>query len=471
MARSIWVLFLLSVLPVRAAADEGRRYALLVGVQQYDSEDMDDLRFTENDVEKLSEVLQRKPKPYSRIVVMTRERGQKDTSLLPTAANIRKQLEKLAAKCDKEDVLFVALTGHGVQPKGDKAYFCGYKAKLTDPTTMVPLDEVYSTLEKSDAGLKVLVVDACRNDPGGKGIKLEARKEKEYERVTTAAKPPAGVVALFSCSAGERSWEAEELKHGVFFGALIEGLGGAAARSGEEGVSWGSLAGYLQSRVMAYSTSKKRTQRPHVKGDVNSALALMAVPPGATTLVQNFRLVKPGEVPAGWERDDAVGVRRHEGEPCLEADTKGAHSTSTPKLRIEGDFVLDVVFTMSYYNSLKLTLHTQEGETLDLVLEPPSLGFYKSQIKLGKVDSGERTIYTLRQGAGKPWPQLRLEREEATFRVIDLQNPSEALIARPIKEFSDKTFEKLTLTLTANEDAKYKTRVFAVGISPRRGKK
>src|SRR5882724_11734239 len=99
------VAILLSFVPAVSGQETGRRFALLVGVQEYDSSDLEDLRYTENDVEKLAEVLQRKPKPYTRVVVMTRTRGRKDPSLLPTAPNIRKQLEKVATKCEKEDVL------------------------------------------------------------------------------------------------------------------------------------------------------------------------------------------------------------------------------------------------------------------------------------------------------------------------------------------------------------------------------
>ncbi len=43
-----------------------------------------------------------------------------------------------------------------------------------------------------------------------------------------APKPPGGVAALFSCSAGQRAFEHESLKHGVFFHHVLEGLGGKA---------------------------------------------------------------------------------------------------------------------------------------------------------------------------------------------------------------------------------------------------
>jgi formylglycine-generating enzyme required for sulfatase activity len=56
------------------------------------------------------------------------------------------------------------------------------------------------------------------------------------------------VAALFSCSAGERAWESDKLKHGVFFHYVLKGLGGEARdRDGE--VTWDGLQTYVRKRV------------------------------------------------------------------------------------------------------------------------------------------------------------------------------------------------------------------------------
>ena len=55
---------------------------------------------------------------------------------------------------------------HGVQFSGsEESYFCPADARLADRSTLIPLDEVYADLEACEAGFKVLLVDACRNDP------------------------------------------------------------------------------------------------------------------------------------------------------------------------------------------------------------------------------------------------------------------------------------------------------------------
>ncbi|HEX3148490.1 MAG TPA: hypothetical protein VHR66_10425 [Gemmataceae bacterium] len=55
--------------------------------------------------------------------------------------------------------------------------------------------------------MKVLLVDACRNDPeaGGRGVAADK-----------APRPPQGVAAIFSCKA-QRAFEVEKYQHGVFW--------------------------------------------------------------------------------------------------------------------------------------------------------------------------------------------------------------------------------------------------------------
>jgi hypothetical protein len=68
MSRRTWIrLLLLSgllialgfVLPGWARAPKGKKYALLVGVRSYDHAKLTDLKYTENDVEELGEVLKK----------------------------------------------------------------------------------------------------------------------------------------------------------------------------------------------------------------------------------------------------------------------------------------------------------------------------------------------------------------------------------------------------------------------------
>ena len=76
----------LAVLPGQSA---GRRYALLVGVQRYDGTGLNNLKYCENDVSQLAEVL--RGQGYNRVILLTRTEAQNNLDrddILPTAENI-----------------------------------------------------------------------------------------------------------------------------------------------------------------------------------------------------------------------------------------------------------------------------------------------------------------------------------------------------------------------------------------------
>ena len=127
------VLSMLSIgTPARA---QGKKYALLVGVKQYDDTAFGKLAHAENDVNELAKVL---ASSGYEVVLLTTSRGVKDVSLNPTAANVRAALKGLCDKSKKDDLLLVGLSGHGllttvVDPKTKKrteeSVFCPVDAR------------------------------------------------------------------------------------------------------------------------------------------------------------------------------------------------------------------------------------------------------------------------------------------------------------------------------------------------------
>src|SRR5262245_53828453 len=237
-----------------ARAPQGKKYALLVGVKEYDHANLPDLKHTENDVEELAKVLEQ---AGFTPIVLTVARGKKDEGAKPTAKNIREQLKKLTEKVTKHDILLIGLAGHGLQvavhdpsKKKDKeeSFFCPCdarpkgKGELVElKKTMIPLFELFKELEESGAGTKLMLIDACRNDPKGAARNMD---------VDNVPRPGSGVAALFSCKGGEKAFETDKLGkgHGVFFHFVIEGLKGKA-RNDNGTVTWSRLAEYVIDKV------------------------------------------------------------------------------------------------------------------------------------------------------------------------------------------------------------------------------
>src|SRR6202040_3294403 len=122
----------------------------------------------------------------------------------------------------------------------DESFFCPADAQFNDNDTLVSLGALIEDLNLCGAGVKLLLVDACRSDPIiGRNVDIE-----------TLPRLPRGTAALFSCSSGERAFETPKLGkgHGVFFYPVLEGLKGEAKnRDGE--VSWSRLSEYVTRNV------------------------------------------------------------------------------------------------------------------------------------------------------------------------------------------------------------------------------
>jgi hypothetical protein len=253
------------------------KYAFLVGVKIYRPEELRNLECTENDITDLAEVLKASGYRTENIRLLTQAAGDKNPRFLPQTQNIRTELRELLRARVPGDSVIVALAGHGVQFKDNsERYFCPTDARLKDVSTLVALSEVYRELEQCPADFKLLLVDACRNDPFA-----DVTRDAAQKRFESLSRPPArarsgGVAALYSCSAGEKAYEDKELGHGVFFHFVIEGLKGAAAPEGTTEILLPHLEGYVQQRVKDYVPGKFGAQQtPEMEGTTRGSVALV----------------------------------------------------------------------------------------------------------------------------------------------------------------------------------------------------
>jgi uncharacterized caspase-like protein len=216
----------------QAQTDRGKKHALLVGVRNYDHDALTPLQYTENDVEELAKALAEGG--FASVRVLTTTRGAKKKAALPTAENLRAEIKALLAKKTRDDTVLIALAGHGISgtikeagKEKDESFFCPADAQLNDNDTLIGLGQLFRDLGDCGAAVKLLLVDACRNDPKkGRNVDIDA-----------LPKPPRGTAALFSCSTGERAFETDKLGkgHGVFFHHVLEGLRGKARNERGEG--------------------------------------------------------------------------------------------------------------------------------------------------------------------------------------------------------------------------------------------
>jgi formylglycine-generating enzyme required for sulfatase activity len=292
-----------------SAQETGKKLALLVGIDKYPSgSGFSSLPFPQRDVDQLAQLLRDSGYRPEHVRVLTPEKGFKDDPrFLPSGRNVLTEFRLLANDRKPQDSLLIALVGHGLTRKikikdaaGNEVerltgFFCPQDADIRDTKSMISLDDLYGELDQSKAGVKVMFVDACRDNPteGNTGAIPFAPPSV-----------PPSVAALFSCSDGEVAWEDAELGggHGVFFHFLIEGLKSDADGNRDGKVSLLELVAYTEDKVPDFVSHRRgRRQMPVLLGrTVNVTLLDLArgtaAPEFITTRIGQIKLKR---IPAG----------------------------------------------------------------------------------------------------------------------------------------------------------------------------
>lgn len=239
--------------PGAPAAEAPRRVALLVGVEHYHKPGFRDLRFCEDDVIAVGQEL---TKLGFEVTVLL---GSAEGDQQATKANIERVARQIVAPLGKQDIALVMLSGHGQQldrapdsptpPQGfdfdsSDSYFCPVDARLNDPRSQVSLSYLLDDVLALDVGRKMLLVDACRDVPADPSARGKNAKGIEGRQIRLRE----GTAVYFSCSAGQQSFEKDELGHGLFTHCVLEALRGEAASAAGE-ISWSRLVAHVDDRM------------------------------------------------------------------------------------------------------------------------------------------------------------------------------------------------------------------------------
>ena len=250
-----------------AAAD---RWALLVGINDYERDDISDLKYAVADVEALYNVLtdtgiggfaKRNVK-----LMTTNSEGD----LLPKRSNMMYWLGWLKDNVTEAGLVVIYFSGHGISDEGTaESYLLPVDADLRNTTTLqessVPVAKVQSILKDLPCKKLILFLDACRNDPkAGKGDVDNPLSDDLARGLELEGE---GRGTFYSCKVGERSYEWGDKKQGVFSYYLCDGLrGNAADRYGN--VSLDTLRSYVTTNVVQWGRDNGREMTPwlHFEG-------------------------------------------------------------------------------------------------------------------------------------------------------------------------------------------------------------
>ena len=249
------------------------RWALLVGVDQYDSPEITPLSYSVADVSSVRDALTRQMGfPDDQVYMLTGDvpRGPGRAE----SVNVIKKLDALGRLVGPEDTFLFYFSGHGFQ-KGEGQHFLATvnadpESLETLQLTTVPLSLLREKLKKIQARQAIFIIDACRTNPDKKGKgdgdnKQTAGFARDLKEVAgSTAGGQAGTAVLFACSEGQRSWEWDEKGHGAFTYYMLEGMSGEAAEGTGE-LTVNGLADYVQKKMRRWGKESDKVQTPDLE--------------------------------------------------------------------------------------------------------------------------------------------------------------------------------------------------------------
>ncbi|MBW4597018.1 MAG: caspase family protein [Brasilonema angustatum HA4187-MV1] len=276
-----------------------KNWAIVIGINQYNN--LQHLNYAKLDALAMRDWFE-KDVQFDRVFLFTEDSIAIPASptpifTQPTYGNLRRFLRAQFEKplLASGDNLWFFFAGHGCRSV-DRDYLMLVDSDPGDVEhTAIAVDFVTQRLRRSGADNIVLFLDACRDEGSRRG---EGIGEKHQ-----------GVVTFYSCSPSQKSYEIEQLQHGSFTQALLEGL-----RIAGEGncATVERLDRYLQSRVpIINQTHRKTLQNPYAIAEPATKFHLILLPDYATlTDIITIKLeAYHAEVKRDWDLAKQLWIR------------------------------------------------------------------------------------------------------------------------------------------------------------------
>jgi uncharacterized caspase-like protein len=278
--------------PVRVLPGAVKRYALVIGVDQYADTQITTLGGASNDARTLANALIKYAGfPSEQVTLLA---SDQPAERQPTRGNILRRLSNMAAVVPPDGLLLISFAGHGIE-RGGQAFLLPSDAQVSNDVdlleqTAVNVTQVKDRIRKIGVGQVLMILDACRNDPVGRAT-ADNRLTAAYTRgfnFDLRNREVKAFATLYATEVGSRAYEYKEKKQGYFTWVLVEALkGGAANEKGE--VTLAGLVRYLQERVprrVLQDLGPGKDQKPFAVIEGYRAEDLVIAVPGAKAIAE-----------------------------------------------------------------------------------------------------------------------------------------------------------------------------------------
>jgi len=253
-----------------AAKATGKRWAVIVGISQYDDPEIKGLEFADRDARAVYEFFR---SPLSGLGGFKSENMKLLLNKDATYTNMKVALFDFLKQAAPEDVVLVYFAGHGSPDpqRRNNLYLLPSDAQAGSMGgTAFRMDDMNRALAEVTAAHKILITDACHSG----GVTVSARggpadnaiNDAFLSRMTAAN----GVTAILTASdTVQQSLEGTQWRdsttegptegHGVFTYYLLKGLRGAADVNGDQIVDLNEIMQYTSEKV---AEATRRAQTP-----------------------------------------------------------------------------------------------------------------------------------------------------------------------------------------------------------------
>jgi hypothetical protein len=246
----------------------GKRWALVIGVDNYKDPQISGLRGAANDAKSLARALETHAGfPSDQIVLLATDQPEERQ---PTRVNILRRLSNLLSLVPKDGLLLISFAGHGME-RGGQAFLLPSDAQISDDInfledTAVNAARMRDRVKTAGIGQVLILLDACRNDPGGRAEEANnmTRNFAQSFNFDVKNREVTAFATLYATAVGQRAYEYSEKKQGYFTWAVVEAMKGAAANDRGE-VTLAGLLRFVQESVpkrVAIDLGAGKNQKP-----------------------------------------------------------------------------------------------------------------------------------------------------------------------------------------------------------------
>ena len=250
-------------------------YAIIAGTSNYEGDALD-LKYAAKDAGDLANALKLSATKYlgaekTNIKLLTTDQ---DKSAWPTKENIQKAFREFQSTAKANDILFVYLSGHGVNHTGDMSdfYYLTSDAASGDMNNTINRDQYaissneFTEFIKAVPALKqILIIDACHSGRLASSlVSSRSAMSSTQIRALERMKDRTGLFVLAGSAADAVSYETTLYGQGLLTYSLLFGMKGAALRD-DEFIDVLSLFQFAANKVPELAEEIGGIQKPEIR--------------------------------------------------------------------------------------------------------------------------------------------------------------------------------------------------------------